>query len=950
MADKQTYEQLEQRVKELEKETEYRRLAEEALRESEQRFQLITNSSAMEIWQLDLNGKLTYSSTAIESILGYTSGAALNLDFKSFFPESEESKILDVFSRAIAGEKYQIFETTGIRKDGSTVPVKINVTPYIKDGSIVGTQGTVREITAEKLAEEAIRKSEEHYRNFFDNSVAGLFRIRLSDGMIIEINAKAAELLDLQIEEIIGKITLIDYYQNREQRKELIKKIRQEGELHDFIVDFTLPNGRNASFSISAKAYLDRGYLEGAVIDITDRKKTEEELRYRSSIEEAIAQASGLMVSSDVVDYNTILGILGEIISVNRAYIFKIHEDDQKMSNTFEWCAPGTTPQKNNLQDLDTDQSHWWIEQLKNRKNLVFSHINELPPEAATEKKIIADQQVLSLAAVPIWSRGNSLLGFMGFDDTEKTRQWKETEIEALQIIADMISGDLNRRTSEEALESERSQLLSIFDSIDERIYISDPYTHEILYVNKALKASFTEDVVGKTCYTTFQGLNAPCDFCTNHIILKQKPVPHRWERYNQLTDRSFSVVDRIIKWPDGRDVRLEFYVDITDQKKLEERTQQAQKLEAIGTLAGGIAHDFNNILSGIFGYTQLLQMKADKDSKQSKYIDSIYQAGIRAKDLVQQILTFSRQSIQELRPMKMQDAVNEALKLIKSSIPSIITINSDIQDDCGLVMADQTQIHQIVMNLCTNAYHAMEETGGQLTTTLKELELVTEDIKDSSLDPGKYVCLSVIDTGTGIDHKVMDRIFDPYFTTKEKGKGTGLGLALIHGIVRSHGGQINVYSEPGKGAEFQVLLPLMADEQSTARTSLQTPILRGSERILLVDDQEEVVEIEQQMLKELGYEVTIRNGSLDALETFRTNSDQFDLVITDMTMPNMTGDQLAVEMMKVRSNIPILMCTGFSQQMTDKKAQALGIRGLLMKPLVIEDLSLIIRKVLDVN
>ncbi len=802
----------------------------------------------------------------------------------------------------------------------------------------------------EKESKEAIQKSEEHYRNFFDNSVAGLFRTRLSDGLILEINAKAAELMDLQIEDGVGKVTLADYFRNPDQRKELIEKLMKDGEVHDFGIDYMLPNGRNVSLSISVKAYADRGYMEGAVIDITDRKKAEEELRYRSSIEEAIAKASSLVVSSDEVDFSTILGILGEIISVNRAYIFQVREDGLKMSNTFEWCAPGTTPQKDNLQDLDTDVFRWWIEQLGNRKPIVLSNIYELPPEASTEQQTFADQDILSLAAVPIWSKGKSLWGFMGFDDTEKTREWRETEIEALQIVGDMIAGDLDRRASEEALEFERSQLLSIFDSIDEKIYISDPYTYEIIYVNKTLKASFEKDVVGKTCYRIFQGFDSPCDFCTNDIILKQKPAPHRWERYNSLADRSFSIVDRIIKWPDGRDMRLEFYVDITDQKKLEERTQQAQKLEAIGTLAGGIAHDFNNILSGIFGYTQLLQMKIEKGSKLSKYVDSIYQAGIRAKDLVLQILTFSRQSIQELRPLKVQDVVNEALKLIKSSIPSIITISADVQDDCGLVMADQTQIHQIVMNLCTNAYHAMEETGGQLITTLKELELITEDLKDPAMDPGRYACLSVIDTGTGIDQSVMDRIFDPYFTTKEKGKGTGLGLAVIHGIVRSHGGQISVTSEPGKGAEFRVLLPVIKDDPNMTSAASQMPILKGSEHILLVDDQKEVVEIEKQMLKELGYLVTARTGSLDALETFKADPDHFDLVITDMTMPNMTGDLLAVEIMQIRSDIPILMCTGFSEQMTDKKAKSIGIKGLLMKPMVIRDLSVMIRKVLDGN
>ncbi len=805
-----------------------------------------------------------------------------------------------------------------------------------------------KETENQKHAEEAIRKSEEHYRNIFDNALAGLFRSRLSDGMLVEINSKAAELLDLSIEEIIYKVRLVDLYRNPAQRKELIAKLRQDGEVHDFHVDFTLNNGRDVSFSISVKAFPERGYMEGAVIDITDHKEAEEELRYRSTIEEAIAKASGLMISSDEVDYNAILRIMGDSVSVNRAYIFRIMDNGTGMANTFEWCAPGTAPQKDLLQDLDAGIFTWWIKQLRRRKNIVVRNIDELPPEASSEKEILAIQKIRSLIVVPIWSRGKSLWGFMGFDDTEKMREWSEAEVEALQIVGDMISGDLDRRASEESLELEREQLLSIFDSIDESIYISDPYTHEILYVNQTLNTAFQKEIIGGICYKELQGFDSPCDFCTNHILLKQKPAPHMWEHYNPKLGREYSIVDRIIKWPDGRDVRFEFAIDITEQKKMKERTQQAQKMEAIGTLAGGIAHDFNNILSGIFGYTQLLQIKTDEDSEKSEYIDSILKAGNRAKDLVQQILTFSRQTMHELKPLKVQDVVNEALKLIKSSLPSTITIRRRIQSDCGLVLADHTQIHQIVMNLCTNAYHAIEETGGKLITTLKEIELAAEDIRDPTMIPGKYVCLSVIDSGMGIEPSVMDRIFDPYFTTKEKGKGTGLGLAVIHGIVKSHGGNISVYSELGKGAEFRVYLPIIKKEPEEADATLHMTILKGNESILLVDDQNDVIEIERQMLEVLGYQVAARTGSLDAMEAFRAQPDKYDLVITDMTMPNMTGDQFAVEIMKIRSDIPVLLCTGFSEQMSEKKAEAMGIKGLLMKPMVLRDLSVMIRKVLD--
>jgi PAS domain S-box-containing protein len=406
----------------------------------------------------------------------------------------------------------------------------------------------------------------------------------------------------------------------------------------------------------------------------------------------------------------------------------------------------------------------------------------------------------------------------------------------------------------------------------------------------------------------------------------------------------------------DGRVVGVvSFGRDITERKiaekekaKLESQLQQSQKMESIGTLAGGIAHDFNNILSGIFGYAELLQMKMEKGSDQIRYLDSILKAGNRAKDLVTQILTFSRRSVNQLSPMEIQHVVKEALKLVESLVPSTITLHQRIQKKCGLVLADHTQIHQIVMNLCTNAYHAMEETGGELTVSLKEVELTDKDLKGRDMRPATYIELTVADTGTGIHQGIIERIFDPYFTTKEEGKGTGMGLAVIHGIVKSHGGHIRVESEPGSGTEFCIHLPVIEDGQNSENPEAQKPIKKGDERILLVDDQKEVIDIEQKMLEVLGYQVTATTSSVDALNFFRSNPDSFDLVVTDMTMPRMTGDQLADELINIRSDIPVILCTGFSEKMSEKKAASLGIRGFIMKPVGLSDLSATVRKVLD--
>ncbi len=382
--------------------------------------------------------------------------------------------------------------------------------------------------------------------------------------------------------------------------------------------------------------------------------------------------------------------------------------------------------------------------------------------------------------------------------------------------------------------------------------------------------------------------------------------------------------------------------------RESEERLRQVQKMESIGTLAGGIAHDFNNILFPIVGYTEMLLEDIPADSPQRGNLNEIYTSTLRAKDLVKQILTFSRQDNIEIKLVRIQPVIKEALKLIRSTIPTSIEIKQYVRKDCGIIKADPTQIHQVVMNLATNAYHAMENTGGELEVSLKESELGEQDLPNPDMEPGTYACLTVADTGVGMDKDVKEKIFDPYFTTKENGKGTGMGLSVVHGIVKSAGGSIHVYSEPDKGTEFHVYLPVV--KSSSAQQEIQTKesIPGGTERILLVDDEEAIVTMEKQLLERLGYQVVSRTSSVEALEAFRADSDKFDLVITDMAMPNMSGDKLASELIRVRSDIPILLCTGFSEQIPEEKAAALGIKGLLMKPIIKRGLSKMIREVLD--
>jgi PAS domain S-box-containing protein len=412
-----------------------------------------------------------------------------------------------------------------------------------------------------------------------------------------------------------------------------------------------------------------------------------------------------------------------------------------------------------------------------------------------------------------------------------------------------------------------------------------------------------------------------------SHVVRDEAGVPVRLQGFDQdITERKMAEADR---------------------EKLEGQLRQSQKMEAIGTLAGGIAHDFNNILYAIQGYAELvLDRLTDQEAREDQQI--VLSAAKRASELVKHILAFSRQSQREALPVRVSTVLKEVYRLIRASLPSTIAISQKIEAPDATVMADPTQIHQVLMNLCTNASQAMQETGGELELTLRRCRIGGDgDHEYLRLVPGSYLLLSVRDTGKGIAPEIRDRIFDPFFTTKEVGAGTGLGLSTVHGIVANIGGTVTVYSEPGKGTVFHVYLPL-AELAESAHSSDQLVAPPGVERILFIDDEPALVKLGCDVLERLGYKVVGVGSSLDAWESFRADPEAFDLVITDQTMPGLTGGDLAQRMLQLRADMPVILCTGFSHVMTEDKARALGLADFLNKPVSSQDLGLAVRRALD--
>ena len=496
------------------------------------------------------------------------------------------------------------------------------------------------------------------------------------------------------------------------------------------------------------------------------------------------------------------------------------------------------------------------------------------------------------------------------------------------------------RHNVEMSLAKQKELLDNILNNVPLSIFWKDRHS---VYMGcnrafaKAAELKTQKDIIGKTDYD-LPWKKEESDFyreIDEKIINTGLPILDLEERITVADGEERTVVTSKVPLRDQKGNIfgvLGIYYDITEKREIEEALKHKQKMEAIGTLAGGIAHDFNNILGIIIGYTELIMSEMENDNPSSQDMQQILDSALRAKDLVRQILTFSRKSKEERKPVKLSSIVEEEARLLRSTLPANIEIRVNINSEQGIVYADHTQMHQVVMNLCTNAAHAMEENGGVLKISLSNIE-VTQDLAKEYHDilPGPFLELKIEDNGTGIEPEILSRIFDPFFTTKIDGKGTGMGLSVVHGIVKAHRGNISVSSVAGKGTAFSILLPQIVSELVDEEISIDVP--KGKERILVVDDEIKLLKLEERTLISLGYRVTPANSSIEALRIYQNSPEDFDLILTDYSMPHMTGHQLSMKILEINPSASIILCTGYNDSINPEKVEAAGIKALLYKP-----------------
>lgn len=872
---------------------------------------LAMDTSINGIRMIDGNGKVFYTNRASQRMWGYGSESELlGKHVSEFWKDQDE---LDAALKQLTAVGSFSGSLTAIRKDGTTFDTLVSLNLVTDDkGHALGMVGSYIDITEQQKTHENIIEREARFRAITKSLFDAIILID-DRGDISFWNEAAERIFGYEESEVLGR-NFHELFAPQEYHSDHFKAFQGfaasgQGNAVGKITELVAMRKTGEKFpvelSLSSFQMNGRWNAAGIVRDITERKKAEDDLkksedRFRQVAESAdewiweVDKRGMYTYSSPVVE--KILGFQAdEVVGKKFFYDFFLPEE---------------------------------AETLKELSFSVLGQGNSFRGFINRNLKKTGDVVVIESSGVAILDEDGRNMGYRGVDKdiTERFRA-----------------------------EEDHRRLFTAIESADGSVVITDK-NGKIEYVNPAFEritGYASSEVVGKNPGILKSG---------NHDAVFYEKL---WSTLGRGEVWSGVIVNRR---KDGTPLHEEVTIspvlessgdvinyvkvsrDVTKELEIKNQLIQSQKMEAIGTLAGGIAHDFNNILFAITGNTELVIQSVPQDSRICSNLQRVLDAANRAGDMVKQILAFSRQDKPERQPLDVSPIIKEGIKFLRASIPATIEIRQFVESRLPKIDGDPTQIHQVLINLCTNAAHAMKGTKGVLTINLKSVHL-EEDFRGERLpkNSGDYIYLSVADTGQGMSPEIMDHIFEPYFTTKEKGEGTGFGLSIVHSIVQNHGGFVKVQSEPGRGATFSVYFPVIEGSgQKTTETPKTTSIVGGNEQILLVDDEMILVDVGQSIFESLGYRVVAVTDPVEALRIFKDNPDDFDLIFTDLAMPKMPGDELTKEVRSIRQDIPVIVCSGLTQSLTADRAKELGINAVLNKPLLKKDMAMIVRKALD--
>ena len=909
---------------------------EEKLIASEKKYRHIFENNVVGIYQSTLDGRYLSANPAIARMFGYDNpeefmACVTNIGAQLYVDPADRQRAMQILRQS---DRLESFEVRTRRRDGSLMWNLIN-SRAVRDacGRIEYIEGVISDITGLKDAQESLRLSEEHFATAFRLSPAPMAISTLDEGRFIDVNDSFTGMLGYKREELIGLTSReLRILESPERRDCCVSRLRLKEPLQAIPARFRAKSGETRDTLWSAEIIVIGGvqHMLSFIYDMTDRLNAERELqesRQRLSDIINFLPDATFVIDRDrsVIAWNT---AMEEMTGIGR--------DEMIGRGDYAYTVPFYGEPRPQLLDLlfasdPTLESRYCNLVRKGRALYAEAHAPAL----------------YGGKGAYIWMTGTPLYDGQGH------------QVGAIESIRDITD---RKRMEGKLAESERRHRL-FAETIQDVFWMATPDIGETIYVSPAY-----EKIWGRSRESLYC---SPASFIDSIHLEDRARVVETLERH-RLETSDWTVVYRIVR-PDGsirwiedrgypvRDERGQWHLnvgvaaDITERRQaeekrlaMEERLRRAERLEAIGTLAGGIAHDFNNILTSIVGFTELTRSGLT-DPELIRNLDYVSKSCDRAKHLINEILAFSRRDEESNTPVRLDCFVEETVEMLRCALPSTIKIETRIDGRSFTVLSSSSHLHQILTNLCTNAAHAMREKGGILKIALEKHEVRDGNkSKRANCPAGQdYVKLTVSDSGHGISPSVIDRIFDPFFTTKPPGEGTGLGLSVVYGIVKDQGGWIDVRSSPGRGAAFEVFLPeVVSGGSSHDFRSGEEP--GGHEKILFVDDEEFIVHMGEKMLKSLGYEVTSRSVSIDALDIVRVESPEYDLVITDMTMPDMTGLQLAEQIHGLRPELPIILCTGYSELVNEAVVGQCGIRCFMTKPYSRADLAAAVRRALD--